>query len=158
LNPVTADPSLECSVPTPVAGGEAYCCFGFTSSGGSSSSSGGPVPSSCTADASIDCAGGASGFSCASGGNPEAEEPSLTCSIPTTSSDGTDDYCCFYGFPSSPAGCMPDDYLTSTCPDFGSYGFQCGAGEDPSAFDAQLDCSSGIPDPDGLHDDYCCTY
>jgi hypothetical protein len=129
--------------------------------GGSSSSgsSGGPPPAGCTVDDTIDCSGGATGYACAIGDNPEDEEPglSLSCSTPAEAA-GEVDFCCFSGGPWSPASCVPDDDLTAVCPDPDSYGYQCDAGDDPSEFDASLSCSVPTPDADGVHDDYCCTH
>jgi hypothetical protein len=69
---------------------------------------------------------------------------------------GNDLYCCFTdpGFPANT--CTPDDQLTTACPDPTSYGFVCPAADDPSNYDANLNCSS--PTPDGANDDFCCTY
>jgi hypothetical protein len=165
-NPSTLDSSLNCSTNTPDPDGvhDDYCCtYGgsSSSSGGTSSggtSSGGTIPAGCTADSSVDCSGsGADGYSCAAGDNPEAEDSSLSCSTPTTDSSGNDTYCCFswtYG----DSSCTPDDDLTSACPDADSYGYQCDSGDDPSTLDSSLNCSTNTPDPDGVHDDYCCTY
>ena len=53
---------------------------------------------------------------------------------------------------------MPDDALTSVCPDPTSYGYQCDSGDDPATYDSQLNCSTAVPDADGVHDDFCCTF
>jgi hypothetical protein len=71
---------------------------------------------------------------------------------------GEDDYCCFSGGAWSPTTCEPDDALTSVCPDPTTYGYQCTSGDDPYIYDSQLNCSSPVPDADGVHDDFCCTY
>jgi hypothetical protein len=129
---------------------------GSGSSGGGSSSGSLPVPSGCAADDSIDCSGGGTGFSCPTGDNPENIDPTYDCSTPQ-SSDGEDDFCCFTGFDGSSSSCVSDDDLTSVCPDPDSYGFQCDSGDDPSTLDPSLDdCSTATPDPDGVHDDFCC--
>ena len=45
------------------------------------------------------------------------------------------------------------------CPDPNSFGFQCnGPTYDPTSYDSSLVCSLGAADPDGVHDDFCCTY
>jgi hypothetical protein len=131
---------------------------GGTSSGGGGSGSGGAPPAGCTLDDTLDCSGGAIGYSCAVGDNPETLAPSLSCSTPAVDQDGAVDFCCFSGGPWSWATCMPDDELTSTCPDPGSYGYQCVSGDDPTSLDASLACSTSTPDPDGVHDDFCCNY
>jgi hypothetical protein len=135
---------------------------GSSSSGGSggsggSGSSGGPLPPGCTFDTTLGCSDGAIGYACAAGDNPEAEYPGLSCSTPTEAA-GEDDYCCFYGGAWSSATCVPDDALTSVCPDPGEYGYQCDSGDDPTSDDSLLNCSAPTPDADGVHDDFCCTY
>jgi hypothetical protein len=128
---------------------------GSSSSGGSSSSSGG-VPTGCTVDDTVDCSGGASGYACAVGDNPESEDPALSCSTPTSAA-GEDDFCCFL-WTFGGAQCVPDDELTAVCPDPTSYGYQCDSGDDPSSLSSALNCSAPVPDPDGVHDDFCCVY
>jgi len=166
-DPTTYDSTLNCSTNTPDPDGvhDDYCCdYGSASSsgggsgGGSGSSSGGTIPNGCTADDSLDCVGGADGYSCASGDNPEEEDTTLSCSTPTTDSSGNDTYCCYGGGTWSDTTCEPDDDLTSVCPDPTSYGYQCDTGDDPTSYDSTLNCSTNTPDPDGVHDDYCCTY
>jgi len=137
-------------------GGGSSSSGGVSSSGGSSS--GGPPPVGCTVDDTISCTGGADGYACAAGDNPEAENSSLSCSTPIASADGEDDYCCFAGFTGNSSNCEQDDDLASVCPDPDSYGYQCDAGDDPTSYDSQLNCSPNTPDPDGVHDDFCCTY
>ena len=97
------------------------------------------------------------GYACAAGDNPEAEDPGVSCSTPTAAG-GEDDYCCFSGGAWSSATCVPDDALTSVCPDPTSYGYQCDSGDDPATYDSQLNCSTAVPDADGVHDDFCCTF
>lgn len=156
-NPTSLDPSLNCSPgePDPDGTDTDYCCnYGAPYSGV-------VYPNGCSADPTVDCSGsGADGYSCAAGDNPAAEDSTLSCSIPTSDPNtGNDDYCCFTW---SPAGggstCVPDDELTSQCPDPNSYGYQCDSGDDPTSLDPSLTCSTNTPDPDGVHDDYCCTY
>jgi hypothetical protein len=119
------------------------------------SASAGPDIANCNADSTISCTGGAYGYSCAAGSNPEDEDTTLSCSVPTA--DGSnDDFCCYEGFTGSTTTCAPDDELTSQCPDPDSYGYQCAAGDDPTSYDASLNCSSSVPD--GSQDDFCCTY
>ena len=129
-----------------------------SSSGGSSGSSSGIVaPAGCNADASVSCTTGAYGFSCAAGDNPEVEDPTLSCSTPTIS--GSEDlYCCYAGGTWSSTTCEPNDTLTAVCPDPTSYGYVCASGDDPTSYDASLNCSTPTPDADGVHDDFCCTY
>jgi hypothetical protein len=69
-----------------------------------------------------------------------------------------DGYCCFPSFPSVSTTCVPDNDLVSVCPNPDSYGFQCDSGYDPASLDPYLNCSVPVPDVDGVHDDYCCTY
>jgi len=152
-DPEEYDSTLSCSAPAPDGVHDDYCC---SYPGGSSS--GATPPAGCMADATLDCVGGADGYSCTSGDNPEAEDTTLSCSTPSPDSDGKDDYCCYSGGTWSSTTCEPDDDLTSVCPDPTSYGYQCDPGDDPTSYDSTLSCSTGTPDPDGVHDDYCCTY
>ena len=154
-DPTTYDGSLNCSTPTPDGPNDDFCCtYG---GGGGGSSSGVVVPTGCTLDNTLGCVGGADGYACAIGSNPETEDPSLSCSTPALAS-GEDDYCCYSGFTGSSTTCYADDSLTSACPDPTSYGYVCAAGDDPTSYDATLVCSTPVPDPDGVHDDFCCTY
>jgi hypothetical protein len=143
---------------------ESACIASGSSSGGSSSggstggSSSGSPPGDCVDDAAIACSGGASGYACSVGENPEDLDPELSCSTPTADADGEDDFCCFTGFVSNPGSCVADDDLTSTCPNPDSYGYQCVSGDDPTTLDPSLNCSTATPDPDGVHDDFCCTF
>jgi hypothetical protein len=164
--PTSEDPDLDqCSTATPDADGvhDDFCCT-YTGTGGGSSSGGsssGGLPTGCTADTSVDCSGGGDPYSCASGDNPENEDPTLSCSTPQAdATSGGDDFCCF----SEPSGdfssstCVADDDITSVCPDADSYGYQCVSGDDPSTLDSTLtNCSAATPDADGVHDDFCCT-
>ena len=165
-DPSTLDTSLDdCSMGTPDADGvhDDFCCdlSGSGSSSSSGGSSSGGAPTGCMADSSVDCSGGGDPYSCDSGDNPENEDPTLSCSTPKAdATTGGDDFCCF----SQPSGdfssstCEPDDDITSVCPDPDSYGYQCEAGDDPSTLDTSLDnCSSGTPDSDGIHTDFCCS-
>lgn len=158
-DPTSFDSSLNCGAPVPDPNGvsDDYCCAVDGSSGSSSSSGSGGGPVGCAADPAIDCSGGGDGFACAAGDNPENENPSFSCSTPV-GNGAVEDYCCFQGFPSSSVTCVPDDVLTSVCPDPDTYGYQCDSGDVPSSFDALLNCSTAVPDPDGVHVDYCCTY
>ena len=136
---------------------------GGDSGGGSGGSSGGEVvltpPTGCAQDLTVDCSGGGDGFSCASGYNPEVEDPTYSCTTPVTdpTSEG-DDYCCISFTEGGSTTCMADDELTSVCPDPDSYGYQCDSGDAPTTLDASLNCSMGVADTDGIHDDFCCTY
>jgi hypothetical protein len=153
--PSNYDSSLSCSGSTPDADGvhDDFCCT-YDDTSGSSSSGGGPV--GCNPDATLDCAGSAVGYACAVGDNPETEDSTLACSTPT-SSGSEDDYCCFTGFTGDASTCAQDDSLTAFC-DYPSYGFVCASGDNPNTYDPTLTCSDSQPDPDGVHDDFCCTY
>ncbi len=147
-DPSSYDASLTCSdsVPDPDGVHDDFCCtYGST------------LPAGCTADGTVSCSPGADGYSCDAGDNPEAEDPTLSCSTPVAS--GSEDlYCCYSGFTGDPSTCEPDDGLTQACPDPTSYGYVCASGDDPTSYDASLTCSDSVPDPDGVHDDFCCTY
>jgi hypothetical protein len=109
------------------------------------------TPAGCTTNNSLACVNGAQGFTCAAGDNPEAEDSSLSCSVPQA--DGpNDDFCCFqWTFGTST--CRPDDTITSVC-SFPSFGYVCAAGDNPVTLDSSLNCSA--PTPDGPNDDFCC--
>jgi len=151
-DPTTLDASLVCSTPTSDADGvhDDYCCT-YTGT------SAGLPPTGCIADANVVCAGGADGYACATGADPETEDPHRSCSTPAPVVGGAD-YCCFTDDTWSSTTCEPDDHLTSVCPDPMSYGYQCDTGLDPMTLDASLRCSTPTPDADGVHDDYCCTF
>lgn len=157
VSPDQLDPSLVCADEGVVNGGEAFCCdyvSGAGSSSGSGSSSGG-IPAGCALDAALACTGGAAGFSCAPGDNPANAGTGLACTQPVSDASGNDTYCCFpWAYGATP--CVPDDYLAEVCPDPGTYGFLCTAGDDPTSLDVQLNCSAGVPSPDGIHDEFCC--
>jgi hypothetical protein len=158
VDPSSTDPSLICSEPVLSADGQSdYCCADSTSS--SSSSSGGvTVPAGCVADANVPCtAPGVVGISCPVTVDPEASDPTLSCSTPTPLLPDANLYCCFAGFASSGTTCQPDDNLTSAC-SAPTYGYVCAPGDDPTSYDSNLSCSEPIPDVDGVHDDFCCSY
>jgi hypothetical protein len=152
-DPTTYDSSLTCGAPTSDGANDDYCCdYG----GGSSSSGGGAIPPGCALDSTVDCTGsGANGYACAAGDNPENYD-GLVCSDPTPNGS-EDDFCCFTGGTWSTTTCNPDDAMSGFCAP-GAYGFLCASGDDPTTYDASLTCSTNRPDPDGVHDDYCCTY
>jgi len=105
----------------------------------------------------LDCIGGADGYACPVGDNPESEDPGLSCSTPAFSGTA-DDYCCYSQGTWSSTTCEPDDGLTALCPDPTSYGYVCVSGDNPTSYAATLDCSSPTLDADGVHWDFCCTY
>jgi hypothetical protein len=154
-DPTSYDSYLVCSQPVADADGVSsdYCCTYDDTGSGSSS---GGIPAGCTADSSVSCTSGSDGYSCAAGDNPEVEDPTLSCSTPTAS--GPDDlYCCYSGGTWSSSTCVPDDTITSICPDPTTYGYQCAAGDNPVTYDSSLtNCSQ--PTPDGSFDDFCCSY
>jgi hypothetical protein len=158
-DPTTLDASLNCSMGVADADGvhDDFCCTLTGGTSSSSSSSGGAPPSGCTADSTLGCTTGADGYACAIGDNPETEDPTLSCSTPALAS-GEDDYCCYSGFTGDSTTCAPDDGLTQACPDPTSYGYICASGDDPTSYDSSLNCSGSVADPDGVHDDFCCTF
>ncbi|HEY1691857.1 MAG TPA: hypothetical protein VGG39_06830 [Polyangiaceae bacterium] len=109
-----------------------------------------PIPAGCNADDTLDCSGGGTGVSCASGTTPD--ESAGVCSDPSPQADGTDGFCCIaFADP----GCSQDDTVTG-CDDT-SYGFSCTSGsDDPSVSDTSLVCSTSVTDPTTGNDDYCC--
>jgi hypothetical protein len=134
-------PASDGSCSDPVANGsqDSYCCL-----------TGGITYTGCTIDTSLSCStAGSYGFSCTTGSpDPSTDNPSLTCSAPTTMADGTDGYCC------TDAGvvvttCAADVSLVCGA---GSTGFSCPAGSAPPASDGS--CSD--PVANGNQDSYCC--
>jgi hypothetical protein len=155
-DPTSLDASLNCSTPVTDSDGTSsdFCCaLGGT---GSTSSSGGTLPTGCVADSTLSCTGDSVGYTCDAGDNPEVEDPTLSCSVPTP--DGSsDDFCCFTGFTGSSTTCIADDDLT--CPDSDSYGYQCAdPSDDPTTLDSSLNCSDPVTDPDGTNTDFCCAF
>ena len=146
-------------------GGLLFClgASALASAGCSSSSTSGTAtvtittPANCNPDTSVDCSGGGDPFSCTSGDNPEAEESGLSCSTPTPDpTSGLDDFCCFSFTVGSATTCTADDELATAC-DADSYGYQCASSsDDPTSLDSSLNCSGGVPDPDGTDTDFCC--
>jgi hypothetical protein len=124
-------------------------------------SGGEPTPPNCSPDQGLVCSGGGDGWSCAAGDNPEDEEANFSCSVPEPNGPD-DDYCCIE-LTASSTSCSPVDASFSgdasfVC-GFGSYGYQCLIGDDPSSLDPNLtsaNCSES-PDSDAVHDDFCCT-
>ena len=152
-SPQQLDSSLTCSSSLPDPNGDLdYCCL--LPQGSSGSSSGG-APGGCTVSTTTICSGDAIGYVCPVSDNPQAEDPSIACSVPTSAGSEVA-FCCFPWTPTD--ACVPDDGLTSTCPDPDSYGFQCIPGNDPTTIQSRLNCSVGVVDPDGAHDDFCCDY
>jgi len=158
-DPAAYDPTLNCGPSTSDADGvHADFCCEYGSATSSSGGGDGGVPPNCTEDDSLVCVGGATGYSCDPGDNPELEDTSLSCSTPAMDENGNDDYCCYTGGSWSDTTCEPDDDLSSLCPDPTSYGYQCDIGDDPTSYDPTLTCSTNAPDGDGVHDDFCCAY
>jgi hypothetical protein len=110
-----------------------------------------PAYANCTPDSSLACRAGGAGWRCAANTNPEDEVANLSCSIPVADPNGVDDdFCCIswtYG-----STCSPDPSIV--CPDPYSYGYSCLAGDDPTTYDATLNCS--VPTSVGGRDTYCC--
>ena len=156
-DPTTFDATLVCSDSSDTGTGESdFCCvYGGTSTGGGDDTGGGTPPTGCTADSTLDCSGNSFGYACTIGDNPETEDSSLSCSDPNTDSDNEDDYCCFTGFTGSDSTCSPDDDVTLACDE--GYGFSCATGDDPTSFDASLNCSDSTDTEDG-ESLFCCTY
>jgi len=119
--------------------------------------SGGEVtPSGCTPDDSVDCSSGGDGWTCPAGNNPQQDETGLACSVPQE--DGAnDDFCCIVWTSTT---CTPVDTSfgsgSSFVCSFNSYGYQCVSGDDPSSLDSSLTNCTSAPDPDGVHEDFCC--
>ena len=131
-----------------------------TSTSGNPTSASIAPPTNCAEDDALDCSGGSTGFTCATGTNPEDEDDSIACSTPVAS--GTQDtYCCFTDFGTSDTTCQPDDALQCQS---GTVGYSCASGDDPTLADSTLTCSAasgtggGDDDDDGgpTEADFCC--
>jgi len=157
--PDTEDASLTCSADQ---GTGTFCCVDAYSNSSSGTTSGGGfvAATGCTEDDTLDCVGGAFGYACGAGDNPENEDPTLSCSVPSPNGS-EDDFCCYVA-PSgdfSAGTCAPDDGITSVC-QYPSYGYICAAqGDVPSDYDSTLSaCSTPVQDADGTSWDFCCSY
>ena len=152
-NPEDEDSSLSSS--DTGTGESDFCCvYAGTGVTGGDDTGGGPAPTGCNVDTTLDCSGNSIGYACDEGDNPEAEDDSLSCSDPALAA-GEDDYCCFTGFTGSSTTCTPDDDVTLAC-DTG-YGFSCAEGDDPTTYDSSLNCSDSTDTEDG-ESLFCCTY
>jgi hypothetical protein len=112
----------------------------------------------CTVDDTIACTGGALGFECNVSADPEVDDPSYSCTAPQVSPGCIATYCCFSSDAWTSSACVPDVTVPAACPAPDSYGYQCASGRDPTSLVASLHCTGPSPDPDAVHDDYCCTY
>ena len=141
--PTKLDPTLACSAPVPDADGvhTDTCC----------------APGPCMEDPTVPCAGSAMGLACSAGSDPESTDPTMACTT-VTPNGATDDFCCFStAVTPTPATCSPNDRLTAVCPGADAYPFQCSSGSVPTSLDPGLTCAAPTTDPDGIHQDYCCT-
>lgn len=152
-NAITATAFLTCSV-------LAYGCSATVTTSPPAPSSG--APSGCSFDQTVDseCLGGGVGYSCAPGDNPENEDSSLSCSVPQSDPNtGNDDFCCVaITFVASTSTCQQvDASITGLTCDFGSYEYQCAAGDDPTSLESSLNCSVSETDPNNSSlTDFCC--
>jgi hypothetical protein len=102
---------------------------------------------SCTAEASVRCQGGSSGFACTGIAVPEDAQPALLCSVGVPNGSFTD-YCCTS---SSSASCSTDPSLRCSP----GTGYSCSGNVTPEDTDPTLACSSGLGLASGLVG-YCC--
>lgn len=118
-----------------------WCCYASTT---------------CSSDSSVTgCVSGSYGYSCALGAAaPDATDPSLICSIPTTA-NGSDEYCCAASTISSGGATCTQDQSVQGC-QTDSYGFSCTGSETPAADFSGITCSLGTPGTSAML--YCCTY
>lgn len=107
-------------------------------------------PPGCIEQEPIACVEGRTEWSCTPGESP----PILGLCILSQADagdSGRDAFCCI---PPISGGCVLDDTLTECT---GQYvGYLCEMGTDPASLDSALTCSGGVPDPDGVHVDFCC--
>ncbi len=132
----------------------------------SASASAGPVSSDCSADSSVNCANGSSGYSCPSGeAAPDESGTDLVCSVPV-SVNGVDEYCCYDNTLTAPSGstCEQDSSVSGCQADSAgnpSYGFSCTGSESPDSDFSNITCSPGTPGSDAQGDSatlFCCIY
>jgi hypothetical protein len=128
-----------------------------------------PPPSSggCATDSSVTgCVSGSVGYSCPSGSSPpDQSDPTLVCSVPT-STNGSDDYCCYTNTITPPSGatCAQDPSVAGCQPDSAgnpSYGFSCTGSDTPDMDFSNITCSMGTSGMDSGGNAatlFCCTY
>jgi hypothetical protein len=137
---------------TPVGSGGSSGSSDDASSSGSSIDNPGP-PGACGEDDGFSCPSGATGYACSIGIDPESQDHGLACSA-LTLWEGEDAYCCIEPIrgtgPCDLGGDLP------MCAGSGQHVFQCQSGSDPMASYPVLTCGAPQPDPDGVHDDFCC--
>ena len=139
-----------CSDPSDQGNGtDGFCCIAITDTG-------------CTQDDTVQgCDFPSFGFSCAGGSaDPSADDPSLTCSQPTTDPNTGDDlYCCVdngstgsgSGSGSGSGGCSDDGSLSC---DAGASGVSCPTGTTPDTGTFGI-CSDPSDQGNGI-DGFCC--
>jgi hypothetical protein len=120
----------------------------------------------CGYDANVvGCESGSVGYSCTSGSQPpEAADPSLVCSDPTTA-NGLDEYCCYTNTAVVAASTCSQDASVAGCQTDSagnpSYGFSCTGSDAPGSDYSNLNCSTGTPGTDAQGNSaqlYCCAY
>lgn len=106
---------------------------------------------SCGQDSSVVGCGSAVGYSCTGNSVPTDNDSSLTCSDPTTGSNGDSLYCCTTYTASSSTTCNADS--TVDCSG-GGFGFTCTGTDTPDQDDSSLECSTGTVNSSNTQ--YCC--
>jgi hypothetical protein len=111
------------------------------------------APTTCQEEPSIDCGQcGARGFVCQVGAQaPDPDGGPYACTMKSTTDDQAT-YCCFS--PTLlPTSCSYDESFV--CDDPFPIPYDCGMGEDPTAFVTSLTCSGPMP-VDSAHVHFCC--
>lgn len=136
--PTDSNPTLVCNSAHPGQNDETiFCC-----------AASGVALSTCSADSTVACGSGETGYYCSGSDTPSQADPTLECSSSVNATGGFT-YCCAHEGGAS--GCTAD--VDAGCA-VGATGYDCPASVSPS--DPSLSCSSPTvaSNGDGI---YCCT-
>jgi hypothetical protein len=102
----------------------------------------------------LPCSAGTDGIDCPHGGDPGLDFQDYICSAVSPQPDGTDGYCCAYGFGNVP--CTPDHAVAGCA--YPSVGIACPPPLVPTmAVDPKLTCGDGgVADPSSGNTLFCC--
>jgi hypothetical protein len=139
--------NIACGAGVAGGAGTAYCCT---------------TGATCSADSTVQCPGGGSGYSCTGSDTPDQDDSSLSCSTGTPN-DGVTSYCCCTGGSDCTSGddggtgdggnsCVQSSSVTCEA----GQGWSCQGTDMPAGVDASLNCSGGTSDGNGGMN-YCCT-
>jgi hypothetical protein len=138
--PQQNDSTLNCGAGVTEPDGDTGFCCGTAATGGGT----------CTADSTIACTDGSSGYSCTGAETPTDSDPTQSCGAGVSDNNGNTNFCCITTTTSS---CTADDTVAGC--GGGSYGFSCTSTDAPSDGDPTLTCSDSTSGPNGSSL-YCC--